>query len=95
MVGLRAGASHLFLFLAIVILVQLSAVSVALFAVSIFRDFARAAMIAFAVFGSSTFAGGCFIPANLIPVYVNWVKWISYVVRLSTFDYILGNADLY
>jgi hypothetical protein len=85
MVGLRPGASHFFVFFAIVILIQLTAVSVALFAVSIFREFSLAVMVGFAVFGYSNFGGGCFLPANKIPVYVNWVKWISYIVSLKEF----------
>lgn len=83
MVGLRPGVDHYFIFFTVVLLIQLTAVSVAMFAVSLFRDFANAAMVGFAVFGSSNFAGGCFLPANRIPVYVSWVKWISYIVSSS------------
>ncbi|KAF2663360.1 pleiotropic drug resistance protein, ABC superfamily [Microthyrium microscopicum] len=79
MVGLRPGTEHFFIFFATVLLIQLTAVSVAMFSVSIFRDFPSAAMIGFAVFGYSNFSGGCFIPANKIPPYVGWVKWISYI----------------
>jgi ABC-type multidrug transport system permease subunit len=80
MVGLRPGATHFLIFFGTVLLIQLTAVSVAMFSVSVFRDFARSAMVGFAVFGYSNFGGGCFVPANELPVYVSWVKWISYIV---------------
>jgi ABC-type multidrug transport system permease subunit len=80
MVGLRGGASHFFTFFGTVLLIQLTAVSVATFAVSVFREFALSSMVGFAIFGYSNFGGGCFVPANKIPVYVRWVKWISYIV---------------
>lgn len=85
MVGLRGGVDHFFIFFSTVMLIQLTAVSVATLAVSIFRDFANAAMVGFALFGASNFAGGCFLPANKIPVYVSWVKWVSYIVRCMAF----------
>jgi ABC-type transport system involved in multi-copper enzyme maturation permease subunit len=86
MVGLRGGADHFFVFFTTVLLIQLTVVSLATFAVSVFRDFANAAMVGFAIFGASQFAGGCFLPANKIPVYVSWMKWTSYIVRSRNLD---------
>jgi ABC-type multidrug transport system permease subunit len=71
---------HYLVFFAMVLLIQLAAVSVAMFAVSISRNFANASMVTFAVFGASNFTGGCFLPANRLPVYVSWLKWLSYIV---------------
>jgi hypothetical protein len=85
MVGLRSGASHFLIFFSTVLLIQLTVVSIATFSVAVFRDFANASMVGFAVFGYSNFGGGCFIPANKVPIYVSWVKWISYIVCFKLF----------
>jgi ABC-2 type transporter len=80
MVGLKREAASFLIFFCVALLVQLTSVTVAMFSISYFRDFARSSMVGFAIFGYSVFAGGCFVPATRLPVYVSWVKWISYMV---------------
>lgn len=82
MVGLQAEANHFLVFFFTVLLVHFASVTVATFSIACFRDFARASMIGNAVFGYTVFAGGCFSPPNKLPVYVRWLRWISYEVSL-------------
>lgn len=67
-------------FLAIVLLVHYIAVSFALFCVTLLRDFAWAALMANLFATVQTYGSGFFAQAAMIPVYVRWMKYVSYFV---------------
>ena len=68
------------IFFAIVLLIHYIAVSFALFAVVLLRDFAWSALIANLFATVQTYASGFFAQAATIPLYVRWTKYISYSV---------------
>ena len=47
------------------------------------RHFAGASLIANLVYTLQSIACGMFIQVNTIPVYVRWLKWITYTVCRS------------
>jgi ABC-type multidrug transport system ATPase subunit len=68
------------IFLAIVVLLQYITVTFALFCVAILRDFAWAALMANLFATVQTYGSGFFAQAGTIPVYVRWMKYVSYFV---------------
>ena len=73
------------IFLAIVVLIQYIVVSFALFCVALLRDFSWAALMANLFATVQTYGSGFFAQASTIPVYVRWIKYISYFVSSGPF----------
>jgi len=67
-------------FLAVVVLIHYLAVSFALFCVALLRNFSWAALIANLFATVQTYGSGFFAQASTIPVYVRWMKYLSYFV---------------
>jgi hypothetical protein len=78
MSGYRRGAAHFFIFFGINILTHFCGVTFAMWCVSMRRSFPEASLIANASFTFITLACGFFIQAQSMPVYVRWIKYISY-----------------
>lgn len=78
--GFERDASQFFIFFAITVLNHYIAVTCAITCVTASRNFPGASLIANMVFTLQSMACGMFIQANSIPVYVRWLKWITYSV---------------
>ncbi|KAK2008231.1 ABC transporter [Colletotrichum eremochloae] len=76
--GFERDASQFFIFFAITLLTHYIAVTCAITCVAASRNFPGASLIANMVFTLQSMACGMFIQANSIPVYVRWLKWITY-----------------
>lgn len=79
MSGYRSGGDHFFIFFAVNLLNQFVNVTFAMWCVSIRRNFAEASLIANASLTFISMSCGYFIQAQSLPVYVRWIKYISYV----------------
>nr|WJJ79994.1 PDR transporter (cluster F) [Fusarium keratoplasticum] len=78
MAGFDRDVEKFFIFFAISLLTQYIAVTCAMTCVAAVRHFPGASLIANMVFTLQSMACGMFIQANSIPVYVRWLKWITY-----------------
>ncbi|THU89231.1 P-loop containing nucleoside triphosphate hydrolase protein [Dendrothele bispora CBS 962.96] len=78
MCGFDAIAAQFFKFYAVMLLNQFIVVSFAMFCVSVSRDFAAASTVGNLLYSLMVFSGGFFIQADTLPVYVRWIKWVSY-----------------
>ncbi|KAI3539395.1 ABC transporter [Colletotrichum abscissum] len=87
--GFERDASQFFIFFAITVLNHYIAVTCAITCVTASRNFPGASLIANMVFTLQSMACGMFIQANSIPVYVRWLKWITY--SFYTFGAYCGN----
>ncbi|TQN73513.1 putative ABC transporter ATP-binding protein/permease [Colletotrichum shisoi] len=76
--GFEADASHFFIFFAITLITHYISVTCAITCVAASRNFPGASLIANMVFTLQSMACGMFIQANSIPIYVRWLKWITY-----------------
>ncbi|KAF9467409.1 P-loop containing nucleoside triphosphate hydrolase protein [Collybia nuda] len=76
--GFSADGIQFFKFYAVILLNQFIAVTFATFCVAISRDFSIASLIGNLLYTFQTFAAGFFVQAATIPVYVRWIKWISF-----------------
>jgi ABC-2 type transporter len=79
MSGYRSSTTHFFIFFAVNLLNHLVNVTFAMWCVSICRNFAEASLIANASLSFISLSCGYFIQARSLPVYVRWIKYISYV----------------
>ena len=78
--GLRTDSpSHFFIFFAVCLIEHYTAMTFAMFAASISRDFTNAALIANLGFTLQSMACGYFVNAAQMPVYVRWTKYIAYL----------------
>ncbi|OLN97692.1 putative ABC transporter ATP-binding protein/permease [Colletotrichum chlorophyti] len=76
--GFDRDAGQFFIFFAITLLNHYIAVTCAITCVTASRNFPGASLIANMVFTLQSMACGMFIQANSIPIYVRWLKWITY-----------------
>src|SRR5208282_3159708 len=79
MSGYRSGGNHFFIFFAVNFLNQFVNVTFAMWCVSIRRNFAEASLIANASVTFMSLSCGYFIQAQSLPVYVRWIKYVSFV----------------
>ena len=68
------------IFLAIIVLIHYLSVTLALFCVALLRNFSWAALMANLFATVQTYGSGFFAQASSIPVYVRWMKYISFPV---------------
>jgi hypothetical protein len=80
MAGFDRDVEKFFTFFAITLLNQYIAVTCAMTCVATVRHFAGASVIANLVFTLQSMACGMFINVNSLPVYVRWLKWLTYTV---------------
>jgi hypothetical protein len=80
MAGFDAEAKKFFIFFAITLLNHYVAITCAVTCVTAVRHFPGASLIANLVYTVQSMACGMFIQSNTIPVYVRWLKWITYTV---------------
>ncbi|UNI17613.1 hypothetical protein JDV02_003944 [Purpureocillium takamizusanense] len=78
MAGFDRDAGKFFVFFAVTLVNQYVAVTCAMVCVTAVRHFAGASLIANLVYTLQSIACGMFIQVNTIPVYVRWLKWITY-----------------
>jgi ABC-type multidrug transport system ATPase subunit len=81
MANFERDAHHFFVFFATTLTNHYIAVSCAMTCVTAARHFAGASLIANLCYTLQSLACGMFIQADSIPVYVRWLKWITYTVR--------------
>jgi ABC-type multidrug transport system permease subunit len=79
MSGYRSGVQHFFIFFAFNVLNQFVNVTFAMWCVSLRRSFAEASLIANASLTFISLSCGFFIQAQSLPVYVRWIKYVSFV----------------
>lgn len=80
MAGFDREVSKFFTFFAITLLNHYISVTCAVTCVAAVRHFAGASLIANLVYTLQSMACGMFIQVETIPVYVRWLKWITYAV---------------
>lgn len=78
MVGFEKFTPEFFVFLLLVILTNYIALTFAMVAVAITREFALATLVGNMFYNLQSMAGGYLIQTNQIPVYVRWTKWITH-----------------
>ena len=88
MVGLEADPAKFFTFFSIILLNHYIAVTLAMTAVAAIRHFPGASLIANLSYTLQSMACGYFIQSNTIPVYVRWLKYLTYAV--SSLPFFLG-----
>jgi ABC-type multidrug transport system ATPase subunit len=74
--------SKFFIFALVSLLNQYIAVTCAMTCVTAARDFPTASLIANLVYTLQSMACGMFIQSNTLPVYVRWLKWVTYTVSV-------------
>ncbi|KAF4973571.1 hypothetical protein FZEAL_9290 [Fusarium zealandicum] len=78
MAGFDRDVEKFFIFLAITVLNHYMAVTCAMTCVVAVRHFAGASLIANLAYTLQSMACGMFVQVNTIPVYVRWLKWVTY-----------------
>ncbi|SPO07611.1 related to A.gambiae ATP-binding-cassette protein [Cephalotrichum gorgonifer] len=78
MAGFDRDAEKFFIFFAITLLNHYVAMSCAMTCVATVRHFPGASMMANLIYTLQSMACGIFVQANSLPVYVRWMKWITY-----------------
>ncbi|OJD12223.1 hypothetical protein AJ78_07148 [Emergomyces pasteurianus Ep9510] len=78
MVGYRLQPAEFFMFLGLNILTHYTAVTYAAVCIGISRYFPGASLVANLSFSLQTLACGYLVQSNQIPIYVRWLKWITY-----------------
>ncbi|KAL3451514.1 P-loop containing nucleoside triphosphate hydrolase protein [Aspergillus insuetus] len=78
MVGYRKEVGQVLIFAVISILTQLTATFSAMVCVSLMRSFAAASTLGNLLFTLQSFAAGYLIQVSQMPVYVGWLRWVTY-----------------
>ncbi|KAF7562072.1 hypothetical protein G7046_g2065 [Stylonectria norvegica] len=78
MAGFDRDVQKFFIFFAISLISQYIAVTCAMTCVVAVRHFPGASLIANLIFTLQSMACGMFIQSNTIPIYVRWLKWVTY-----------------
>lgn len=81
MAGLDENPERFLTYFGITLINQYIAVTCAMCCVTVSRHFAGASLIANLVYTLQTFGCGFFIQANTIPIWLRWVKYLTYTVR--------------
>lgn len=81
MAGLNPEPERFLTYFAITLINQYIAVTCAMLCVTTSRHFAGASLIANLVYTLQSFACGFFIQSNTIPIWLRWIKYITYTVR--------------
>lgn len=81
--GFEREVSKFFIFLAISLINQYIVMTCATACVTISRHFAVASLIANLVVTIQSIASGMIIQVDTMPVYVRWIRWITYTVSKS------------
>ncbi|KIY48216.1 hypothetical protein FISHEDRAFT_43790 [Fistulina hepatica ATCC 64428] len=89
MCGFNHISSQFFKFFSVILLNQYVSISLATICVATTRNFAKAAAFGNLVYTFQSIASGFFMQADTIPVYVRWLKWISY--QYYSFGAVLSN----
>lgn len=84
MAGYERDAQKFFIFFAITLINQYIAVTCAMTCVAAVRHFPGASLIANLAYTFQSIACGMFVQASSIPVYVRWIKWVTYTVSSSS-----------
>jgi ABC-type multidrug transport system ATPase subunit len=79
MVGFDPNARQFFIFFAFSFMTHYAAVAFAAVCIGIARNFGIASLISSGSFFFQSFTCGFLIQTDQIPVYVRWLKWISYM----------------
>jgi hypothetical protein len=82
MAGFDRDPEKFFIFFSIVLINHYIAVTCAMTCVATVRNFPGASLISNLVYTLQSVACGYFIQSNTIPVYVRWLKYITYTVRI-------------
>lgn len=78
MAGFDRDADKFLTFFAIVLINHYIAVTCAMVCVASIRNFPAASLMANMIYTLQSMACGYFIQSNTIPVYVRWLKWLTY-----------------
>ncbi|KAL2825826.1 P-loop containing nucleoside triphosphate hydrolase protein [Aspergillus cavernicola] len=78
MVGYRKETGQILIFAMMSILTQVTATSSAIVFVSLMRSFAAASTVGNLLFTLQSFAAGYLIQVPQMPVYVSWLRWVTY-----------------
>ena len=82
MAGFDRDVQKFFIFFSITLLGQYIAVTCAMTCVAAVRHFPGASLIANLVYTLQSMACGMFVQSQTIPVYVRWLKWLTYTVSI-------------
>lgn len=82
MVGFDSDPSQFFTFFSVVLLNHYIAVTLAMTSVAAVRNFPGASLIANLAYTLQSLACGYFVQSNTIPVYVRWLKYLTYTVSM-------------
>ena len=82
MAGFRPLADQFFTFFAVMLLSQYLAVTFAMICVAVSRNFAGASLVANLGFTLQSLGCGYFVQSNQIPVYVRWLKVMTFLTRI-------------
>ncbi|GJP88878.1 hypothetical protein CBS147323_6070 [Aspergillus niger] len=97
MVGYRDSKSQVFFFWLMMFLTHINAVGFATVSVATTRNFYGAIFIGNMYFTLQTAASGYFLQANQIPLYVQWLKWLTTTFytfsALCTLEYVGYNGS--